>query len=145
MRLPPLEDLLAASSTILEFQAHNDGRVKTALIPVYTRNFDLCDSGADDEQGMGRGYDTLLFAKHGYSTVGLGISGFAVCEAKKWVGIQLSSLTKSEKKGYAPIRLVLADFFDDEWLKMMGLSQKGGFNAIYDYAVSLSALPAWIY
>lgn len=89
---------------------------------------------------MGRGYDTLLFAKNGYSTVGLEISGSAVREAKKWVGTQLATLTKAEKQDYAPIELVLADFFDDEWLKMVGLPQRGGFDAIYDYAVGHPSL-----
>ena len=85
---------------------------------------------------MGRGYDALLFAQHGYRTVGVEISGSAVREAKKWVSRQIVALSDQDRKALAPIELVLADFFSDEWLKMVGLPLRGGFDAIYDYAVS---------
>lgn len=85
---------------------------------------------------MGRGYDALLLAKHGYSTVGVEISGSAVREAKQWVGQQLRTLSAAEKQGLPPVELVLADFFDDEWLKMVGVPHRSAFDVVYDYAVS---------
>lgn len=105
---------MAASSKLPIFQAHT---AKRALVP-----------------GCGRGYDAWLFAQYGYNTVGVEISGSAVREAKKWVGQQ----KKQPQKPAAPCEFILADFFADEWLKVLDIQPKGAFELVYDYAVSLA-------
>ena len=102
---------MAASAKLPIFQAH---KARRALVP-----------------GCGRGYDAWLFAQHGYDTVGVEISGSAVREAKKWVGQQ----QKLQSKAAAPCDFILADFFADEWLKVLDIQPKGGFELVYDYAV----------
>jgi hypothetical protein len=84
-------------------------------------------------QGCGRGYDALLFAEHGYDTVGVEISGSAVREAKKWVSAQIEG-GQVDKKSLASCEFILADFFEDEWLKVLGI-ERGCFDLVYDYAV----------
>jgi hypothetical protein len=76
----------------------------------------------------------LLFAQHGYNTVGVDISGSAVREAKKWVSQQMAE-SKIDKKAFAQCELILADFFEDEWLKALDIEPRGGFELVYDYAV----------
>lgn len=110
---PALEDLMKASATLPIFQAH---KAKRALVP-----------------GCGRGYDAWLFAQHGYETVGVEISGSAVREANNWVKQQKKNVTPATT---AECEFILADFFVDEWLKVLGIPPKGGFELVYDYAVS---------
>ena len=71
--------------------------------------------------------------------MGIDISGSAVHAAKKWVGEKLSS---GQPAPDAPCEFALADFFDDEWLKALGIEMNGGFELVYDYAVcSLASSP----
>ena len=64
--------------------------------------------------------------------MGVEISGSAVHAAKKWVGEQLAS---GQPAPIAPCEFILADFFEDEWLKVLGIEMNGGFELVYDYAV----------
>lgn len=73
--------------------------------------------------------------------MGIDISGSAVHEAKKWVGEQLSS---GQPAPNAPWELTLADFFDDEWLKALGIETNGGFELVYDYAVCPCQFPPYV-
>lgn len=88
-------------------------------------------------QGCGRGYDVLLLAEHGYDTVGVDISATAIVDAKAWVDVQLD---KMEASGVAvpkgKIELVAGDFFNNDWIESLGIEVQGGFDIIYDYAVS---------
>lgn len=89
-------------------------------------------------QGCGRGYDALLLAQYGYDTVGVEISGSAVKEARKWLETEVPKGIKDgriDKTKLGRVEVVLADFFDDEWLKMVDVPLRGGFELVYDYAV----------
>ncbi|KAI5793135.1 S-adenosyl-L-methionine-dependent methyltransferase [Geopyxis carbonaria] len=122
---PALEDLLAEKHNIPEFKAHT---TKKALVP-----------------GCGRGYDALLFSKHGYDTVGVEISGSAVKEAKRWINSEIARGIKDgsiNKNKLAPCEIVLTDFFDDEWLKMLDVAPRGGFELVYDYAFLVAMNPS---
>lgn len=109
---------MAQKETLPIFQAHSSATPKRALVP-----------------GCDRGYDALLFAQHGYETVGVEISGSAVREAKKWTGQQIAA----GQKTLSPMGFILADFFEDEWLKVLGIG-KEQFDLVYDYAVCSSCL-----
>ncbi|KAF8251156.1 S-adenosyl-L-methionine-dependent methyltransferase, partial [Wilcoxina mikolae CBS 423.85] len=111
---PALVDLMNSKEKLPIFQNHT---TKRALVP-----------------GCGRGYDAFLFAQHGYSTVGVEISGSAVREAKKWVAQQNSPTA-------APCEFILADFFEDEWLKVLDIEHRGGFELVYDYAFLVAMNP----
>lgn len=79
----------------------------------------------------------LLLAEHGYDAVGVDISAAAIVDAKAWVGVQLD---KMEASGAAvpkgKIELVAGDFFKNDWIESLGIEVQGGFDIIYDYAVS---------
>jgi hypothetical protein len=84
-----------------------------------------------------------LFAQHGYETTGIDISGSAIHEAKKWVSAQKEKASRDgTSKDIAPCKFILTDFFQDEWLKVLGYEGCGAFDLVYDYAVSL--LLYWI-
>ncbi|KAI5790911.1 S-adenosyl-L-methionine-dependent methyltransferase [Pyronema domesticum] len=116
---PALVDLMAQKETLPIFQAHSSATPKRALVP-----------------GCDRGYDALLFAQHGYETVGVEISGSAVREAKKWTGQQIAA----GQKTLSPMGFILADFFEDEWLKVLGIG-KEQFDLVYDYAFLVAMNP----
>lgn len=87
----------------------------------------------------------LLLAEHGYDAVGVDISDAAILDAKVWVNDQLNKTQSSG--GLAPkgaIQLVAGDFFKDDWVESLGIEVEGGFDIIYDYAVSCSTMPLHI-
>lgn len=59
-------------------------------------------------------------------------------EARKWLEAEVPKGIKDgsiDKTKLGRVEVVLADFFDDEWLKMVDVPLQGGFELVYDYAV----------
>lgn len=126
---PALEDTLVqrAGTTIGgPIIAHQDDerrRRKKALVP-----------------GCGRGVDVLLFASFGYDAYGLECSAAAVeaCKKEEEKGDHSWYRVRDEKVGKGKVTFVQGDFFDDAWLKEIGVS-RNGFDVIYDYTVCILA------
>lgn len=87
--------------------------------------------------GCGRGVDVLLLASFGYDAYGLEYSATAVEMCKKeetenhsWYRVRDQSVGKGK------VTFVQGDFFDDAWLKTIGVP-RNGFDVIYDYTVCI--------
>ena len=106
--------------------------------------------------GCGKGYDVALFAAHGYDAYGLEVSSHAADAAKQYI-YEIAKERKEENKdkegplegeysaalsrheaGYGSMKILLGDYFSDEWLKEVeGWSDGEGFDIIYDNTVCL--------
>lgn len=87
--------------------------------------------------GCGRGVDVLLLASFGYDAYGLECSAAAVDACKKEERENHSRYrVRDEKVGKGKITFVQGDFFDDTWLKEIGVP-RNGFDVIYDYTVCI--------
>lgn len=121
---PALEDTLIQRASIIGDPIAQDGQRRKALVP-----------------GCGRGVDVLLLASFGYDAYGLEVSATAVDACKKeekenhrWYRV------RDEKAGKGKVTFVQGDFFDDAWLKQIGVP-RNRFDIIYDYTVCLLAAP----
>lgn len=119
---PALEDaLVQRASTIggpIAQDAQGQSYRRKALVP-----------------GCGRGVDVLLLASFGYDAYGLEYSASAIEACKKeekenhsWYRVRDQSVGKGK------VTFVQGDFFDDAWLKTIGVP-RNGFDVIYDYTV----------
>ncbi|KAJ5995532.1 hypothetical protein N7481_002509 [Penicillium waksmanii] len=116
---PALEDTLVQRAGTIGKPITQDGQRRKALVP-----------------GCGRGVDVLLLASFGYDAYGLEVSATAVDACKKeekenpsWYRV------RDEKAGKGKVTFVQGDFFDDTWLKEIGVP-RNGFDIIYDYTIS---------
>ncbi|CAL5874475.1 uncharacterized protein PFLUO_LOCUS8771 [Penicillium psychrofluorescens] len=131
---PALEDILTHRQGTIGGPVTKDAQGQTcrrkALVP-----------------GCGRGVDVLLLASFGYDAYGLEYSSGAMEACKKeeaengsWYRI------RDEKVGRGKVTFVQGDFFDDAWLKEIGVPLNG-FDLVYDYtffcALNLSLRPKW--
>jgi hypothetical protein len=119
---PALEDTLIQRAGTIGEPIAQDGQRRKALVP-----------------GCGRGVDVLLLASFGYDAYGLEVSATAVDACKKeekenhsWYRV------RDEKAGKGKVTFVQGDFFDDAWLKEIGVP-RNGFDIIYDYTVCILA------
>jgi hypothetical protein len=119
---PALDDTLVQRAGIIGGPIAQDGQRRKALVP-----------------GCGRGVDVLLLASFGYDAYGLECSATAVDACKKekeekenhsWYRV------RDEKVGKGKVTFVQGDFFDDTWLKEIGVP-RNGFDIIYDYTVCI--------
>jgi hypothetical protein len=117
---PALEDILVQRAGTIGEPIAQDGQRRKALVP-----------------GCGRGVDVLLLASFGYDAYGLEVSATAVDACKKeekenhsWYRV------RDEKAGKGKVTFVQGDFFDDTWLKEIGVP-RNGFDIIYDYTVCI--------
>ena len=79
----------------------------------------------------------MLLAQHGYHAVGVDISAKAIDDAKEWITNEIKRMKAAgEKLPTGRIDLIAGDFFKDDWLAELGINANGGFDVIYDYAVS---------
>jgi SAM-dependent methyltransferase len=115
------------------------GGPSLALGDLITSRSDLFPSGEKEGRklkalvpGCGRGYDAVLLAGLGYDVVGLDYSSAAVELARK----QERRMRDEGGLGEGEVTWVQGDFFDDAWLRQVGI-QKGEFDVIFDYTVSL--------
>lgn len=120
---PALEDTLVQRAGTIGGPIAQDGQRRKALVP-----------------GCGRGVDVLLLASFGYDAYGLDYSATAVEACKKeerenhsWYRV------RDEKIGKGNVTFVQGDFFDDAWLKEIGVP-RNGFDVIYDYTVCIPIL-----
>lgn len=90
--------------------------------------------------GCGKGYDVALLASWGYDTWGLEVSRHAAHAAKAYLkdagegALEGEYKIKDSKIGKGLAECVVADFFDEAWLKDVGA---GEFDVIYDNTVRL--------
>jgi Thiopurine S-methyltransferase (TPMT) len=97
-----------------------EGRRKKALVP-----------------GCGRGVDVLLLQSFGYDAIGLDIATGAAEAAEEFAKEHESDYpVKDEKVGKGSRKVVVGDFFKDDFLKDAGLKDGEHFDLIYDYTVS---------
>lgn len=115
---PALEDALVQQQGTIGGPITQDSQRKKALVP-----------------GCGRGVDVLLLASFGYDAYGLDYSATAVEMCKKeeaenggWFRVRDQSV------GRGKVTFVQGDFFDDAWLREIGVPLNG-FDVIYDYTV----------
>lgn len=93
--------------------------------------------------GCGKGYDIALFASWGYDVVGLEVSAHAAKAAETYLAnagegpLEGEYKVKNEEVGQGKGRVVVGDYFEDEWL---GDAKIGGFDVIYDNTVGLHCL-----
>jgi hypothetical protein len=125
---PALEDTLIQRAGTIGEPIAQDGQRRKALVP-----------------GCGRGVDVLLLASFGYDAYGLEVSATAVDACKKeekenhsWYRV------RDEKAGKGKVTFVQGDFFDDAWLKGIGVP-RNGFDIIYDYTVCILAATVGLY
>jgi hypothetical protein len=117
---PALEDTLVQRAGTIGGPITQDGERRKALVP-----------------GCGRGVDVLLFASFGYDAYGLECSAAAVEACKKEEKENHSQYrVRDEKVGKGKVTFVQGDFFDDTWLKEIGVP-RNGFDVIYDYTVCI--------
>ncbi|PKX93478.1 S-adenosyl-L-methionine-dependent methyltransferase [Aspergillus novofumigatus IBT 16806] len=127
---PALEDTLVQRAGTIGGPITQDGERRKALVP-----------------GCGRGVDVLLFASFGYDAYGLECSAAAVEACKKEEKENHSRYrVRDEKVGKGKVTFVQGDFFDDTWLKEIGVP-RNGFDVIYDYtffcALNPELRPKW--
>lgn len=85
--------------------------------------------------GCGRGVDVLLLASFGFDAYGLEYSSAAVEACKKEEAENHSWYrVRDQAVGKGKAVFVQGDFFDDAWLKSIGVPPNG-FDVIYDYTV----------
>ncbi|OAA34026.1 Thiopurine S-methyltransferase [Metarhizium rileyi] len=100
-----------------------DGERRKALVP-----------------GCGRGVDVLLFASFGYDAMmpmAWSAAPRLVEACKKEEKENRSRYrVRDEKVGRGKVTFVQGDFFDDTWLKEIGVP-RNGFEVIYDYTVCI--------
>lgn len=85
----------------------------------------------------GCGVDVLLFASFGYDAFGLECSAAAVEACRREEKENHSRYrVRDEKVGKGKVTFVQEDFFDDTWLKEIGVP-RNGFDVIYDYTVCI--------
>lgn len=119
---PALEDILVQQAATIGGPIAPDGQRRKALVP-----------------GCGRGVDVLLLASFGFDAYGLECSSAAVEACKKEEKKNHSRYgVRDEKIGKGKVTFVHGDFFDDAWLKEIGVPQNG-FDVIYDYTVCILA------
>ena len=117
---PALEDTLIQRADTIGGPLALDGHRRKALVP-----------------GCGRGVDVLLLASFGYDAYGLECSATAVDACKKEEKENHSRYrVRDEKVGKGKVTFVQGDFFDDTWLKEIGVP-RNGFDVIYDYTVCI--------
>ena len=120
---PALEDTLVQRTGTIGGPIVQDGQRRKALVP-----------------GCGRGVDVLLLASFGYDAYGLEYSATAVDACKKEEKEEKENHSwyrvRDEKVGGGKVIFVQGDFFDDAWLKEIGVPQNG-FDVIYDYTVCI--------
>lgn len=117
---PALEDTLVQRAGTIGGPIAQDGQRRKALVP-----------------GCGRGVDVLLLASFGYDAYGLECSAMAVDACKKEEKENHSRYrVRDEKVGKGKVTFVQGDFFDDTWLKDIGVP-RNGFDVIYDYTVCI--------
>jgi hypothetical protein len=117
---PALEDTLVQRAGTIGGPIAQDGRRRKALVP-----------------GCGRGVDVLLFASFGYDAYGLECSAAAVEAGKKEEQENHGRYrVRDEKVGKGKVTFVQGDFFDNAWLKEIGVP-RNGFDVIYDYTVCI--------
>jgi hypothetical protein len=117
---PALEETLVQRAGTLGGPITQDGQRRKALVP-----------------GCGRGVDVLLLASFGYDAYGLECSAAAVDACKKEEKENHSRYrVRDEKVGKGRMIFVQGDFFDDTWLKEIGVP-RNGFDVIYDYTVCI--------
>jgi SAM-dependent methyltransferase len=116
---PALEDTLVQRAGTIGGPIAQDGERRKALVP-----------------GCGRGFDLLLFASFGYDAYGLECSAAAVEACKKEKENHSRYRVRDEKVGKGKVTFVHGDFFDDTWLKEIGVP-RNGFDVIYDYTVRI--------
>ncbi|KAF4768589.1 hypothetical protein N7455_012370 [Penicillium solitum] len=97
--------------------------------------------------GCGRGVDVLLLASFGYDAYGLEYSAAAVDACKKEESDNASWYrVRDQTVGTGKVTWIQGDFFDDAWLKEIGVPLNG-FDIIYDYtffcALEPSMRPKW--
>jgi hypothetical protein len=87
--------------------------------------------------GCGRGYDVMLLASFGYDAVGLDGSEAAIAECKKLAASKAEEYPEQpDTDGKGSVEFVLGDFFADDWAVGYDvLTEKSGFDLIYDYTV----------
>lgn len=123
---PALEDTLIQRAGTMGEPIAQDGQRRKALVP-----------------GCGRGVDVLVLASFGYDAYGLEVSATAVDACKKEEKKNHSRYrVRNEKVGQGKTTFVQGDFFDDAWLKEIGVS-RNGFDIIYDYTVCILACRYW--
>lgn len=85
--------------------------------------------------GCGRGVDVLLLSSFGYDAYGLEYSATAVemCR-KEEKGNRSWYRVRDESVGRGKVTFVKGDFFDDAWLREIGVPLNG-FDLVYDYTV----------
>ena len=119
---PALEDTLVQRAGTIGGPIGQDSQRRKALVP-----------------GCGRGVDVLLLASFGYDAYGLECSATAVDTCKKekeekenhsWYRV------RDEEVGAGKAIFVQGDFFDDAWLKEIGVP-RNGFDVVYDYTVCI--------
>jgi hypothetical protein len=117
---PALEDTLVQRAGTIGGPIAQDGERRKALVP-----------------GCGRGVDVLLFASFGYDAYGLECSAAAFEACKKEEKVNNGQYrVRDEKVGKGKVTFVQGDYFDDTWLKEIGVP-RNGFDVIYDYTVCL--------
>lgn len=91
--------------------------------------------------GCGRGVDVLLLASFGFDAYGLEYSAAAIEACKKeekdnanWYRV------RDQAVGTGKVTWVQGDFFDDAWLREIGVPLNG-FDIIYDYTVCICFSP----
>uniref|UniRef100_A0A8H7TQQ6 Thiol methyltransferase n=1 Tax=Bionectria ochroleuca TaxID=29856 RepID=A0A8H7TQQ6_BIOOC len=127
---PALEDTLVQRAGTIGGPIAQDGWRRKALVP-----------------GCGRGVDVLLFASFGYDAYGLECSAAAVEACKKEEQENHGRYrVRDEKVGKGKVTFVQGDFFDNAWLKEIGVL-RNGFDVIYDYtffcALNPELRPKW--
>ncbi|KAJ5110299.1 hypothetical protein N7532_002944 [Penicillium argentinense] len=126
---PALEDTLVQRAGTIGGPIAQDSERQKALVP-----------------GCGRGVDVLLFASFGYDAYGLECSAAAVEACNKEKENHSRYRVRDEKVGKGKVTFVQGDFFDDTWLKEIGVP-RNGFDVIYDYtffcALSPELRPKW--
>ena len=91
--------------------------------------------------GCGRGVDVLLLASFGYDAYGLEYSAAAVDACKKEESDNASWYrVRDQTVGTGKVTWIQGDFFDDAWLKEIGVPLNG-FDIIYDYTVWIPFCP----
>lgn len=125
-----LEDILLKWKQSEEgvFAKQPAGRRRRALVP-----------------GCGTGYDVLLLASFGFDVYGLDYSRTAVDYAKGYAAENTDKYAvKDAEIGRGKVVYVEGDYFKDDWLEGLGLSDNS-FDLIYDYTVCFIIFPLYIY
>lgn len=122
---PALEDTLVQRAGTIGGPIAQDGERRNVLV-----------------LGCGRGVDVLLFASFGYDAYGLECSAAAVEACNKEEKENHSRYRVRDKKvGKGKVTFVQGDFFDDTWLKEIGVLEMDLMSFMitrYVYSMPLS-------